>query len=316
MKVTLIHNPGAGDGTQPTAGQLMALIQEAGHKVRYQSTKEKGWGKVLKKNADIVAVAGGDGTVGRVARRLIGRGVPLAVLPMGTANNISRTLGIAGATVTQLIPTWATARRVKFDAGCATGPWGSRYFIEGVGIGLFPRALPAIKRNKTMANLIDAEVKVAYALQMLREHLDKCPAMKLKATLDGKDISGKYILFEAMNTRYIGPNLFLASGVTHNNGLLDVVFVQEKDRKKLAKHLATWQEGKLWPMELGVGRGKRLEIEWTGFSVHIDDKFWPKKGKEKPRPPAAIKITIIRGAIEFLVPRKPLPGLATKAHRQ
>jgi diacylglycerol kinase (ATP) len=271
---------------------------------------------VLKKNADIVAVAGGDGTVGRVARRLVGRRLPLTVLPMGTANNISRTLGIAGAKVTQLIPTWTSARRVKFDAGCATGPWGSRYFIEGVGIGLFPRVLPAIRKNETMANLIDAEAKVAYALQMLREHLDKCPAMKLKATLDGKDLSGKYILFEAMNTRYIGPSLFLAPGVSHDNGLLDVVFVQERDRKKLAKYLATWQEGKLWPMELGVGRGKRLHIEWTGYAMHIDDKLWPKKGKKKPRPPAPIKTTILRGAIEFLVPRKPLPGLGAKGHRQ
>ena len=60
MKVTLIHNPGAGDATQPTAGQLRALIKETGHKVRLQSTKEKGWAKVLKKNVDIVAVAGGD----------------------------------------------------------------------------------------------------------------------------------------------------------------------------------------------------------------------------------------------------------------
>jgi diacylglycerol kinase family enzyme len=315
MKVTLIHNPEAGDDSQPSAGQLIALIKEAGHKVRYQSAKENGWAKALKKSADVIAVAGGDGTVGRVARRLVGRGVPLAILPMGTANNISKTLGIAGAAVTQLIPTWATARRIKFDAGCATGPWGSRYFLEGVGIGLFPRALPAIKKSRTMANLTDAEAKVAYALQMLKEHLDKSPAMNLKATLDGKDMSGKYLLFEAMNTRYIGPNLFLAPDVSHDNGLLDVVYVTEKDRKKLAKYLATWQEGKHWPMELGVGRGKRLEIEWTGYPVHIDDKLRPKKG-QTPRPPAPIAIRLQRGALEFLVPRKPLSGLATKAHGQ
>jgi len=169
-----------------------------------------------------------------------------------------------------------------------------------------------------MANLVEADVKVAYALQMLREHLDKCPAMKLKATLDGKDISGKYLIFEAMNTRYIGPNLFLAPDVSHNNGLLDIVFVEEKDRKKLAKHLATWQQGKQWPLGLGVGRGKRLEMEWTGYALHIDDKLWPRKGsgKGQPRPPAPIKVAIQRGAVEFLVPRKPLPGLATNGNRQ
>ena len=43
---------------------------------------------------DAVIVAGGDGTVGKVAKRLAGTDVPLVVLPTGTANNIARSLGI------------------------------------------------------------------------------------------------------------------------------------------------------------------------------------------------------------------------------
>src|SRR5262249_8563377 len=140
MRVTLIHNPTAGDDKQPTKGQFEALIREAGHEVRYQSVREKGWSKVLKKSADLAAVAGGDGTVGKVARRLIGRGIPIAVLPVGTANNIARTLGIAQQSVIQLIPSWSTARHLSWDAGLATGPWGERVFIEGVGAGLFTSA--------------------------------------------------------------------------------------------------------------------------------------------------------------------------------
>jgi diacylglycerol kinase family enzyme len=68
---------------------------------------------------------------------LVGKRVPLAVLPLGTANNISRTLGIADKSVLQLIPGWASARRLHFDAGIATGPvGGAPTFIEGVGMGL------------------------------------------------------------------------------------------------------------------------------------------------------------------------------------
>jgi len=52
---------------------LVELLCAAGHKVNYQSSKEKKWKKALKNPGDIVAVAGGDGTVGKVARRLIGR---------------------------------------------------------------------------------------------------------------------------------------------------------------------------------------------------------------------------------------------------
>src|SRR5262245_50718179 len=235
MKVALIHNPNAGDDKGASAGQLDALIREAGHRPRLVSTQDRSWPDTVARTADLVAVAGGDGTVGEVARRLVGKGVPIAVLPMGTANNISRTLGLHDKSVLQLIPGWTKARRLHFDAGVATGPWGRAHFIEGVGLGLFAWALPKIRRNRTMASLTERDVKLAYGQQLMREHLERARPMKLAAVLDGKDISGRYLLLEAMNTRYIGPNLFLAPHVAHGAGLLDIVFVDEKDRKKLAR---------------------------------------------------------------------------------
>ena len=302
MRATLIHNPGAGD-VKATAGQIMALIKEAGYKVRYQSTKEKGWQKTLKKSADLVVVAGGDGTVGKVARRLIGRKVPIAVLPLGTANNISKTLGIADLPITQLVLSWANARRLTFDAGIATGPWGERYFIEGIGTGLMSSSISELQDNKTIDQLQDTGVRVAYAQQIFREHLAEMPVMDITAELDGKDISGRYILFEVLNMAYIGPNLFLAPDVVRNDGEFDVVMLAEKHRDKLHDHIKDWQEGKPWPPEFGARRGKRLKLEWTGFPMHLDDKLWPN-GKKKAKPPATIDIKVERAAVQFLVPKE------------
>ena len=45
--------------------------------------------------ADVVAAYGGDGTVSGVAEGLLGTGVPLAVLPGGTANVLSAELGLS-----------------------------------------------------------------------------------------------------------------------------------------------------------------------------------------------------------------------------
>jgi len=55
---------------------------------------------------DIVAVAGGDGPVGKVARRLIGSPTPIAILPLGTANNIANTLDVTGKSLKELIRSW------------------------------------------------------------------------------------------------------------------------------------------------------------------------------------------------------------------
>src|SRR6185503_11478949 len=116
---------------------LCRLLEEHGHEVRYQCSKEDGWKRALKKQADLVAVAGGDGTVGRVTRRMVGRGVPVALLPSGTANNIARTLGLLERPFEELVRGWDSARRAKLDMGVAKGPWGERYFIEGLGAGIF-----------------------------------------------------------------------------------------------------------------------------------------------------------------------------------
>ncbi|MGH7896942.1 MAG: diacylglycerol/lipid kinase family protein [Candidatus Binatia bacterium] len=303
MRVTLIHNPGSGDDSHPSRGQLEALIKEAGHKVRYQSVRERGWSKALKKQTDLVAVAGGDGTVGKVVRRLVGRGIPVAVLPIGTANNIASTLGIAGLSVMQLIPSWASSRHLAFDAGAAKGPWGSRYFVEAVGVGMFSTAMGQIDEDRTLEQLPNAEVRVTYTLQLLREFLVDCKTTRLKASIDGKDISGDYLLFEAMLMRYIGPNLDLAPNVDPDDGAFDVVLVAEKDRSKLHEHLGEWQEGNPWPAEFRTLRGAHLELQWTGFPIHIDDKRLPAKGRKKSTKARPVELTIERKAIDFLVPK-------------
>ncbi len=301
MQVTLVHNPKAGDESAPTRGQLKALVEEAGHEVRYQSVKDDRWWRVLKKSADLVAVAGGDGTVGKVARRMIGSETPIAVLPIGTANNVARTLGIADRTVTQLIPSWGSSKRRVLCAGKAVGPWGERHVIEAVGCGLFAAAIPRIDANETMAELPETEVRLTYTVQILRDELAECPAIHVAAKLDGRDISGKYLLFEAMLMKFVGPNLHLAPRVDHDDESFEIVMVEERDRARLIHHLKEWQEGSLWPAELHTLRGSRLELEWTGFPMHVDDAPWPP-GEAVPTGPVHIELTVEPRALAFLIP--------------
>jgi diacylglycerol kinase family enzyme len=302
MQVTLIHNPAAGDDKRPSRPELESMIREAGHALRYQSVDARGWANALEQPADVIAVAGGDGTVGKVARRVIGRRIPIAVVPIGTANNISRTLGIAGRSARQLIASWSVARRVSWDAGIARGPWGERAFIEGVGAGLFPTSIPHIDADATVARLTAADAKLVYTLQLLREHLDRYPPTRLHVKLDGKVAWGDYILFETLLMAYIGPTLHLAPSTVRGDGLFHVVMISEANRAALHDHLQTRQYGILRPPEFETIRAQRVEIEWTGFPVHIDDRIWPANGEPMPQPPAPIDLRVVRNAVDFLVP--------------
>src|SRR5918992_860235 len=293
VRVTLIHNPGAGRG-KDDAGALVAMLRSAGHKVRYQSSKDEGWERALRDGGDLVAVAGGDGTVSRVAKRLVGRGIPLAPLPTGTANNISRTLGLAGRPMEEIVHSWDNPRRVKLDVGVAEGPWGRKYFVEGIGVGLFARLLAAVKKgNKGKDATVDA------ALRRVKREGERCRALELEASLDGKDVSGRYVLLEALNILLVGPNLFLAPESKPGDGHFDVVMVSEAERERLVEYLAKWQENRERLAVLPSQRGKRLSIKWTGFELHIDDKLWPKKGEDTPKPPGPIEARIAGAAVEF-----------------
>jgi diacylglycerol kinase (ATP) len=299
VRVTLIHNPGAGKQGRNDSGKLVALLRDAGHEVRYQSSKDDGWEDALEEPSDLVAVAGGDGTVSRVARRLAGRGIPVAALPAGTANNISRSLGLVERPFEELVRAWPQARRVKLDVGIAEGPWGSRQFVEGIGAGLFARLL-ATRGNTIKRRKLSPDEKVADALQRLKRRAQRAKPLSLKAWIDNDDISGNYLLLEAVNIPYVGSNLFLAPDSKPGDGHLEVVLVTEAERERLVKYLESWQENRERLAVLPSHRGKSLTLEWTGFELHIDDKLWPQKG-ERAKPPARVQARL-NGQVEFLVP--------------
>src|SRR4051812_19898988 len=96
MKSAIIfHNPKAGEG-ELDKKKLLSLIGKAGYDCSYISTKKDGWDKIEPTENQLIVLAGGDGTVRKVAGNLLDRCSTIGLLPLGTANNIAKTLGIGG----------------------------------------------------------------------------------------------------------------------------------------------------------------------------------------------------------------------------
>src|SRR6266567_7139766 len=298
MRIILMHNPKAGRGTHRKK-ELMAALAKAGHRAIYQST-ENDYKKPLKKPVDVVLVAGGDGTVGKVSRELIDSGVPLGVLPLGTANNLARSLGFT-ASPEEIVAGLESGEKRAFDIGLARGLWGKHYFFESAGGGLLADYLREAKDKPKKTKKLSEEQEMRRHVSLLRRMLHDYSARKWKMDIDGKDISDDYILWEAMNIRSIGPVLYLASQAATKDGRLDFVCAREDNRSLLMEYLDARLAGAKIKFPLPLRRFRSLKIGWENSTLHFDSKVWPDKN-QKAKSPNEIEITVKPSALVILQP--------------
>src|SRR3954470_15068503 len=88
----------------------------------------------LAKGADSVVGGGGDGTLNSVAAALVGSGVPLGILPLGTLNHFAKTLGVRFSLEDAIRDVFEGGIR-EVDVGDVNG----HVFLNNASIGLYPR---------------------------------------------------------------------------------------------------------------------------------------------------------------------------------
>ena len=291
IRVTLLHNPNAGL-EHFSKEELLNTLQKNGYETLYADVKEDSLAEKLSHPADLLVIAGGDGTVIKVAKQIVGKYIPLGLLPLGTANNIASGLGLCGKPE-DIIASWDMNRRKSFDLGLAKGPNGETIFLESVGFGLLPRLIRQHNTDKNEQS--DREDEMEKALRHQQEILKEYKPHHCTIEMDGRQLSGKYLLVEIMNIPLAGPNMALAPHADPGDSRLDVVLVREDERKKLSKHLSDQISGKEKTLELNVQRAKKLRIEWDGHHYHLDDEAFEKDS------PLILDITLMPQGLEFLM---------------
>jgi diacylglycerol kinase (ATP) len=289
MRVSLFHNQNAGDSA--SLSRIRELIETSGHELVRVFDREAAIGELIDERTELVVVAGGDGTVASAARLLAGRPIPLAVLPVGTANNIARTLQ-GDASSEELAASWDTAARCRFDLGWARGPWGERRFLEGVGIGLVPATIASTQATPLGGE--DVESKLALATRRYCQVLSQLEPRRATLKIDGREVSGDFILAEILNTRSIGPNLALSPDADPSDGFFSVVTAGEEHRDELARYLQDRLEGREGQLSLPAVHAREVEIQGL-FDAHVDDEIVRASILEP------IAIGLEPHAVEFLV---------------
>jgi diacylglycerol kinase (ATP) len=302
--VHLIVNPGAGDG-QPVQEALAPLLRGAGLEWRVSMTHEAGAARrlaeaALAAGAQVIAVYGGDGTVVEVAASLVHTGVPLAVLPGGTANVLAHELGLPLDIVQAAHLLQGGGRLRPIDVGqlVDVAEGNHRYFLTRVGFGITGQsarqASPALKHRWG---------PVAYLLSGIRS-LRKPAVARYALELDGRPVEAEgfgCFIANAGHLAGVGPGLAqlkLDPTIHIGDGWLDVIIMPRPTLRGLLAALAGWRRGE-----------RRIQIahHWRVRAVSVRaDPPQPVQADGDRLPQRQIRARVLPHALRVLVPQSPL----------
>ena len=289
MRVCLYWNENAGEGT--TFDEIRRFIEKAGHRISRVVEHGEELGQVCREPHDCVAAAGGDGTVARAGRALAFGHMPLAIVPLGTANNIAASLGI-DADPERAINAWKGQHVVRVDVGAVEDALGRCLFLEGVGVGLLPAGIEAGRKALPKNSGHDPIAAVTKARKLFLETLLKLEPRRYRLSIEGTSLDEESLLVEILNIPAVGPRIRLSNEANPADGLLSVVVAGPADRELIAEHLrGGWDDGQRHA-QLKTWRATHVEVGgWHDY--HVDDEVRVANGE-------TVSIHIEPGALPVL----------------
>jgi YegS/Rv2252/BmrU family lipid kinase len=292
----VITNPAAARTHPLAVNAVMSTLKAAGWKAEVLATGGPGDARLLAEygvteGVDVVAVFGGDGTTMQAAAALVGTDVALGVIPGGTGNLLAGNLRIP-ASPARAARALVSAHPKRFDLGRMERPGGAQYFAVACGAGYDARVMAGTlaehKRRWGMA------AYVATTLRLIADIRSTVHAI----TIDGVDYEANAAMVLVANCgELIPPFIRLGSGITPDDGLLDVVVVQANSFSQSVK--AVW--------ELLIRPGAQGDAGFVGHArgreVRVEtDPVQPVQLDGEAGGLTPFTASVIPGAIRVMVP--------------
>ena len=264
-RILVIFNPAAaGSARRARLDAIVSRAQALGCAVRVVETTAPGHAEALARQAqaadiDVIAAAGGDGTVNEVINGLKGKGITLAVIPLGTANVLADEIGL-GRRSDVIAATLAKGAARPIRVGLANG----RRFIMMAGTGFDANVVA------TVSLALKKKVgPLAYVWQAawvgFTGKLEACTV-----TIDGvRHVSGSAV---ACNGRRYGGPFVAAPQASLADDSLQVVLMRGRTPFSFFRYglgLMFGKVGSWWDVDIIAGREITIEGV-TGQPVQAD----------------------------------------------
>lgn len=239
---TVIYNPTAGRfPAAPLIHRATQVLNQAGWHIHlHESTSRHDLIEraqlAVDKGDDVVFVAGGDGSVGKVGSVLAGTETALAVLPSGTANVWAKELGLRHL---DWINLFALDRAAELLSGgeirlADVGECNGKMFLLWAGLGLDGEIIHSIEPRPSWVKMMPYAHFAAHAIW----NIAGWEGIDLHVTAPGVDIRGTFLVAIVSNIRaYAGGHVELAPTAKVDDGKLDFWLFEGKSLKDVVKHV-------------------------------------------------------------------------------
>lgn len=296
--VLVLVNPRSARAAQDIAAGLDVLAAHGWHPILREANDVAAMQALVRNPpapVDRILVGGGDGTLNALAEVLVAAGKPVGLLPLGTANDLARGLGIP-LDVRAACHVLASGRPRRIDLG-----WVGRsleadlahgkLFVNVAGIGV------SADVARTMAENRDRNSRwgvLAYPLALISVLWRRRP-FRVRLWVDGRFLALRCHQVSIGNGVFHGGGMRVAEGAAIDDARLEVNALQAASPWRLLRHLPDLRAGRhhAWREAVHL-RGREVRVETTRPRAINTD------GELTAHTPAAFRV--VPGALVVMVP--------------
>ena len=258
-----------------------------------ESSGEYPWlkAKIITEKITDVIVCGGDGTVNQIANALMGTGVNIGIVPMGSGNGLAFAAKIPKRTHKALDIVFA-GHAIDVDSFYINKKFSC--MLSGLGFDAQVAHDFAKQQKRGLATYIKQSIKNFFTAKPYLFEL----------ILDGRKISKEAFFISFANSNQFGNNFTIAPQASLHDGLLDIVVVNKMSKLRM-----------IWAILKQVSIGQVRMYEDKKYRHHDIHYFQTKKitinnpqlaplhiDGDPAETAAVIEIEVIEKAFKLLIP--------------
>ena len=259
QRALLLVNPQARQG-EAARSQVIQQLQQQGFELVEESGEDpQRFPDLIRhyhQEINLVIIGGGDGSVNAAVPGLLDTNLPLGILPLGTANNLARTLKIPPS-VSETCHIIAEGQVQRIDLGWVNG----HYFLNIASLGLSAeinqRVTKHLKRRWGVLAYMATGLQVIWQVR----------PFGVEIQWNNQSIQVKTLQITVANGRYYGSGLVIADDATIDDERLDFHSLEIQHWWEILPLIPSAMRGKSV-----IGRGVRT-IEAKEFNLYTKTPY-------------------------------------------